>query len=58
MLLEILVICIISLRECLLLWINPKALLHLLDIHLTVHMVYSGGYQKIEALFITVMVVG
>jgi len=57
-LLGILVICVISLRECLPPWINPGALLHRLGIHSAVCMMYSGGYQKIEALFITVVVVG
>ena len=33
-LLRILVICVISLRECLPPWINLKALLHHLDVHL------------------------
>jgi len=56
MLLEILVIYVISLRECLLPWINPKALLHHLGVHLMVYMMYSGSYQKIEVL--TVVVVG
>jgi len=58
MLLEILVIYVISLRECLLPWINPKALLHHLGVYLMVYMMYSGSYQKIEVLLITVVVVG
>jgi len=56
-LLEILIICVISLRKCLLPWINPKALLLHLGVHSTVPMMYSGSYQKIEALFIMVVVV-
>ena len=37
-------------------WMNTKALLCRLDIHSTVRMMYSGSYQKIEALFIMVVV--
>ena len=55
--LGMLVILVISLRECLSPWINPKALLRFFGVHCTMERTYLNCYQGIEAPFIMVVAV-